>query len=218
MIKTAIFDLDGTLAYTLPDLLTAINAIKRNHGLAPIDEDELLRFVNYDTVTFVKKSIPDVREEDIPAIFDEYMGIYLAHMCDKTRPYDGIPDVLEQLKARGVRLFVMTNKDTVAAKGMCDRLFGETMFEGVYGPGGQWQMKAKPDPDGVYRIMKITGSSADETVFIGDSDVDVNTGRNAGVHVLGCEWGYRGRAFLEDIGAVVCSDPGELLKKINDVQ
>lgn len=196
MIKSVIFDLDGTLADTLPDILCAVNGLRAHYGLAPVDYDYVYEFVNGDTEEFVKKSVPGIADDKIVEGEKVYKSCYSKCYQDKTYAYAGMAELLASLKARGIKLAVFSNKADEYVKSLADKL-----FPGLFDiPLGAGIFPSKPSPDGALDIIKKFGVAPSETVFVGDSDVDVKTGNNAGMRVIGVSWGYRGHDFLEKYG------------------
>jgi len=209
MIKSVIFDLDGTLADTLPDILTAVNGLRAGYGLSPVDYGYVYEFVNGDTEEFVRKSVPGIADDKIDEGAKVYKSCYSKCYLDKTAPYAGIAELLSKLKARGVKLAVFSNKADEYVKNLADKLF-PGMFDIPLGAG---IFASKPAPDGALDIIRQFGVSPDETVFVGDSDVDVKTGLNAGMRVIGVSWGYRGHDFLSNLGTCTVVDTVDELER-----
>lgn len=212
MIKSVIFDLDGTLADTLPDILCAVNGLRAHYGLAPVDYDYVYEFVNGDTEEFVKKSVPGIADDKIVEGEKVYKSCYSKCYQDKTYAYAGMAELLASLKARGIKLAVFSNKADEYVKSLADKL-----FPGLFDiPLGAGIFPSKPSPDGALDIIKKFGVAPSETVFVGDSDVDVKTGNNAGMRVIGVSWGYRGHDFLEKYGGCEVVDTVEELSAALD--
>lgn len=209
MIKCVIFDLDGTLADTLPDIMTAVNGVRAHYGFTPVDEKFVLKFINGDTEEFARNIGPDLGPDKIGEAIAVYKEIYAKCYLDKTAAYAGLSEVLALLKARGVKLAVFSNKSNDYVKNLADKLY-PGIFDIALGAG---VFASKPAPDGALDIIRRFGVSADETVFVGDSDVDVNTGNNAGMRVIGVSWGYRGHEFLENLGRCTVVDTVEELAR-----
>lgn len=211
MIKAVIFDLDGTLADTLPDILCAVNGLRAHYGLSPVDYGYVYEFVNGDTEEFVKKSVPGIADDKIDEGIKIYKSCYSKCYRDKTYAYAGMAELLASLKARGIKLAVFSNKADEYVKSLADKL-----FPGLFDiPLGAGIFASKPSPDGALDIIRQFGVTPDETVFVGDSDVDVKTGNNAGMRVIGVSWGYRGHDFLTRLGSCEVADTvGELAGKL----
>lgn len=201
--RAFIFDLDGTLCDTLPDLATAMNEMLRAMSYPERSREELLSFINKGNRLFVYQSLPDgVASDPNDPLVDKAMAINAAayERCytEKTREYPGITDLLLGLKARGMRLAILTNKRARFA----ERLSNE-LFEGIFDVtrGNIDGLPAKPDPSTALSVADALGVSPEDCVFIGDSDVDMKTAVNSGMFPLGVLWGYRDRQCLIDSGA-----------------
>lgn len=209
MVKAVIFDFDGTLADTIPDLLTAINRLRAKYGLSEVDEKFVLKFVNLDTESFVRASVPEIGDninEGIRIYKEEYSRCYL----EKTKPFPGMEELVRDLRSKGIRLAIFSNKLNDYICGLAKKLYPD-MFEIPLGVGA---IASKPAPDGVFMILDKFGVSADETVFVGDSEIDFETAKNAGVRAVGVSWGYRGREFLEKLGMYAVVDTTNELNEI----
>ena len=199
----AIFDMDGTILNTLDDLTDSLNVILKQYNL-PVHTVEEVRFmVGNGIPKLIERALADGRSNpDFEKILSDYLAYYEKHCAEKTAPYEGINDCIKKLKAAGLKIAVNTNKVEPAAIELCDNYF-PGLFDIISGsrPG----MPPKPAPDGIYEILKravMDGKSEGQrAVFIGDSDVDMQTGLNAGLDVIGVDWGFRGREFLKEHGA-----------------
>ena len=201
MIKAAIFDLDGTLADTMDDLRTAMNAMLRSFGWAQRSRDDLLRFINKGAYSFVKDALPDdidKDEETVQKALKTYSEFYTKCYDDKTYPYHGITDELIKLHAAGIKLGVLSNKQDRFVKVIMEKLFDAALFSEIE---GQLDLPAKPDPASALRLADRMGVTADECAFIGDSDADMETAINAGMTPVAVSWGYRDADFLRKVGA-----------------
>ena len=200
MIKAAIFDFDGTLANTLPDLKITLNLTRETYGLPPVTEDDILVHVNNHMPVYIRRMIPELGDE---ALWDEalqrYYVLYDDHYLSETVPYAGIPELLMKLKAQGVKLAVMSNKNHSHILKMVDALFPDT-FDSVWGTIPE--VPAKPNPARAYMIADELGVDVSEIAFIGDSDVDMLTACNAKTIPVGVAWGYRPADVLRENGAV----------------
>ena len=200
LIKAAIFDFDGTLANTLPDLKITLNLTRETYGLPPVTEDDILVHVNNHMPVYIRRMIPELGDE---ALWDEalqrYYVLYDDHYLSETVPYAGIPELLMKLKAQGVKLAVMSNKNHSHILKMVDALFPDT-FDSVWGTIPE--VPAKPNPARAYMIADELGVDVSEIAFIGDSDVDMLTACNAKTIPVGVAWGYRPADVLRENGAV----------------
>lgn len=213
-MKLAIFDLDGTLVDSLGDLADACNNGLRKFGY-PVHELEKYRyFVGDGVLKLVERILPEEKrsEESIAALKAEFDSYYNVHYADKTHPYDGIVSLLDKLAERGVKLAVASNKPDEFTKAVV-KVFFEGKFDMVVGKCPDTEKK--PAPDILLKIMDALDVSADETVMIGDTNVDIRTAKNAGVSSIGCLWGFRTMEELEQAGADhIVSSPNEILKYI----
>ena len=200
MYQTVIFDLDGTLLDTIQDLADAGNWVCRRNGWPEHSVEEFKQMVGGGIPNLVKRFSPEGSRSSLLlactiAKFTEYYG---AHNMDKTRPYDGIPELLARLGERGVAMAVYSNK----ADGF-SREIVEHYFPGVFQlvRGHIKGTPVKPDPAGIHALLKDLAADPARTLFVGDSDVDVYTGHNGGLPVCGVTWGFRGRQELASAGA-----------------
>lgn len=211
MKKLIIFDLDGTLVNSVDDLADAANAALEENGFPRRTTDEIRRFVGNGVGVLIRLAVPDGEYNDETAVkmrrsFDAF---YRRNFAVKTKPYDGIPELLGKLKEKGILLAVASNKPDEFAKSIVKTFFGDT-FDAVRGQTED--IPRKPDAAVVRRILSDLGVTADETAFAGDSDVDILTARNSGTLSVGCSWGFRPRKLLEDTGAEYIADkPSDIL-------
>ena len=216
MIKAAIFDLDGTLANTIPDLTEGMCRARAKFGLPPITEEEVLKVVNGTTAQYVRDCFPKDKDENFYELAEKtYMSEYSQCYLNNTYAYDGMIELVGKLLSCGMRLAVFTNKDNKSANEIVKKLYGEETFEIILGTGF---FPGKPDPSGALYIAGKLGAAPEEIVFIGDSDVDVNTAKNAGMIRLDVSWGYRSEAFLLNAGAeYIAHDADEILTVIEKI-
>ncbi len=207
-----IFDLDGTLLDTLTDLAEATNHALRTHGMPERSLGEVRAFVGNGVRMLMRRAIPGGEEN---ALFEEtfrtFREYYLVHSLDATRPYDGIPELLTQLKARGKRMAVVSNKFCAATQELCRHFFPDTI-EVAIGENEAAGIRKKPAPDTVTEALRQLGITKDKAVYIGDSDVDLATARNAGLPCISVLWGFRDKDFLIAHGATTfATRPEEIL-------
>ena len=211
MIKVAIFDLDGTLADTMGDLMTAMNGMLRELGFPARTKEELLTFINNGAYRFVQQSLPEAIRDDeliMTTALDIYARHYATCYVEKTYAYEGMTEALHTLQQMGVRLAVLSNKQDPFVKAIIAKLFPEDLIEEVH---GQLEHPAKPDPTAALAIAASMGVSAEECMFVGDSDVDMYTAKNAGMVSLGVSWGYRAPAILLEVGAdLIAKTPADI--------
>jgi len=214
MYRCVIFDLDGTLLNTLDDLADAGNYVCRQMGWPEHPVDAYQYFVGNGIEKLVERMTPPEhrRPDVLKTAFDAFVARYDAHKEDKTLPYPGIPTLLSRLEEEGVRMAVLTNKAHHLAKGVVERYF-PGVFPCVQGamPG----QPTKPDPTLLRLLMERMGAVEGETIFVGDSGVDVRTAKNAGLPCCGVLWGFRTRQELLDEGAdALAEDSGQLAELI----
>lgn len=217
MIKLVIFDLDGTLLNTLEDLANSGNHVLRQHGF-PIHSMETYRyFIGNGIPMLVRRMLPPELSDDIyRQCLDEFIAYYEEHKADKTRPYDGISETLTQLQNMGIKVAVATNKIHSAVAPLMKEYFPTILFDSLCGQ--QSGVKPKPDPQTVFRILKDTGCSAGETLYVGDSAVDMDTAHNAGLRAVGGLWGFRSQEELTAAGATwLIHNPLELLPLVRQI-
>lgn len=208
-----IFDMDGTILNTLDDMTDSCNVILKKHGM-PLHTVEEIRFmVGNGIPKLIERAIPNGKNNsEFDAVLKEFLEYYEEHCAIKTAPYAGIPECIKNLREAGIKIAVNTNKIEPAAIALCDDYF-PGLFDII--SGSRAGMPPKPAPDGIYEILKRAGmdgkSENQKAVFIGDSDVDMQTGINAGLDVIGVDWGFRGKEFLREHGAeVVVMNAAEL--------
>lgn len=212
MYNTYIFDLDGTLLDTLTDLAASCNYALRTHGMPEHSVDDVRRFVGNGVRKLMERAIPNgVDNPDFEATFATFREHYMQHSLDTTHPYSGIPEVLAELKACGCRLAVVSNKMMAATVELCRHFFPDTI-EVAIGEHEAEGIRKKPAPDTVFVALKELGVEKDGAVYVGDSDVDVQTAANSGLPCISVLWGFRDRDFLIQHGAkTFISVPSELL-------
>jgi len=211
---TVIFDLDGTLLDTLADLADGVNIALRTCGMPEKTVDEVRMAVGNGVVRLMEQSVPGGKDHpDFEACLAVFRTEYAKIAKNKTCPYPGIPELLEQLNRAGIHMAVVSNKFHDAVTALVQEYFpiiplaaGEREAEGI---------RKKPAPDTVFAVMKQLGVTADQCVYVGDSDVDIATAQNAGMDCIAVTWGFRDKAFLLDHGAQVTADtPSALLAEI----
>lgn len=211
--KTAIFDLDGTLLNTLEDLWHSTNLALVHYGWLPRTEDEVRLFVGNGTKVLLDKAIPGgVRNPKFKEAMEYYEKTYGEHQFDNTQPYAGIPEALKELARRGVKMAIVSNKPDFAVKDLNRKFFGLPIA-----CGDKEGQNRKPAPDVVFAAMKELGADPGSTVYIGDSEVDIETAKNAGLPCISATWGFRSREWLTGHGAETFADtPGDLVKLISE--
>lgn len=214
MIQLCVFDLDGTLVNSLEDLANSTNFALEKNGFEAYPTESYRRFVGDGVPMLIKRALGDRdTKEAEQKLLGDFNAFYDAHYADNTRPYDGNLELLEGVKRRGVKSAVLSNKPDNFVKIIMKRLFPEYEFSWVQGKAEGFPKK--PDPTALNFILKSLGVSKEEVLYIGDSNVDVFTGKNAGVATCGVLWGFRGREELTAAGAdFIVGRPQEILELI----
>lgn len=211
MIKLCMFDLDGTLADTIEDLANAMNYALNKNGFLSHEVEAYKIFVGDGIIKLAQRASAsdDINvHKKIVASFDEY---YSAHLTDKTKPYDGCVQMLEKLNEQGIRCGVLSNKPHKYVERILSKLYPNFSF--VCKLGKQEDFEPKPNPTALIQELEKLNIGKDECLYIGDSDVDIRTAKNAGVHSCGVTWGFRSREELEFEGAEnVVDNPMEICK------
>ena len=210
--QTYIFDLDGTLLDTLGDLAASVNYAMRTHGMPEHSVDEVCRFVGNGVRRLMERAVPGgAAHPAFEAAFATFRRHYMEHSLDTTRPYKGIPEMLQELKRRGRHTAVVSNKFDAATKELCRHFFPDTIDVAV-GEHEAEGIRKKPAPDTVLQALSQLGVGQEGAVYVGDSDVDIQTARNSGLPCISVLWGFRDREFLLAHGAeTFVSQPLELL-------
>lgn len=212
--KLVIFDMDGTILNTLEDLTDCINYALRinNYPLHPIEN--VRRFVGNGIRKLVERAVPEnTPPAYVDKVFLDFKNYYQEHCAVKTRPYNGIVELITKLKNMGYLTAVVSNKADSAVQVLCRQYF-DGCFD--YAVGDREGFQKKPAPDSVYEILHKLGIDKNESVYIGDSDVDIATAKNAGIDFIIVTWGFRDRSFLEQCGAALFADkPQDILSLIS---
>ena len=213
-MKACIFDLDGTLTNTLESMTYSVNLTLEEMGLSKITKDQCRLFVGNGARVLMEKSLKAAGDTDASRIVEgmEIYGRIFDQNCTyHVTPYEGIPEMLKALKDKGIQLAVLSNKPDRQTVKVVKAILGEELFD--YAQGQKEGIRRKPEPDGVWYLMEQMHVSKEECLYIGDSEVDAATGRNAGLKTIGVLWGFRDRKTLETAGADDLIDrPDELLQ------
>ncbi len=214
-IKCALFDLDGTLINTITDLGNACNYVMKKHNFsAEWSEADYKRFVGNGMKKLVERAFNNtLNETELNSILKEFKDYYNKICLDNTDAYDGIKEQLSVLKERGIKLAVITNKAEEAARYIIETIFKKGVFDVIIGQ--REGLPVKPDPAGLFLALDELGFGIDEAVFFGDSNVDIQTAKNAKIKCVGVTWGFRSRKELENEGADnIIDSPEEISKYI----
>ena len=208
MIKLCVFDMDGTLVNTINTIAHFGNTALNKFGLEPIPTDDYKLMVGNGSDVLMQRMLAKHGKtvEELPEIHPYYVDIYDKDFMYLTAPYDGIIDMLDAVKAQGIKTAVLSNKDHSTAKKVSDQLFADGLIDLCM--GARHGVPLKPEPDAVFEIMEHFGVSKDECLYIGDTATDIKTAKNAGLYSIGVLWGFRDEAELKSAGAdVIISDP-----------
>jgi haloacid dehalogenase superfamily, subfamily IA, variant 3 with third motif having DD or ED/haloacid dehalogenase superfamily, subfamily IA, variant 1 with third motif having Dx(3-4)D or Dx(3-4)E len=210
--QCVIFDLDGTLLYTLDDLATSVNLALSEFGYPTHDNESVKTFVNNGAVMLIQRALPETARDihTVKTVLTRYLELYKEHLNEKTYAYDGLIDLCKKLKQSGLLLGVVSNKPDYHTKELATLFFGKDTFSYLSGTGEG--LPTKPDANCVLYALDSFGIAKESTLFVGDSHVDVKTARNAGVACAGVLWGFGGSAsFIDD-------KPDYLVKNARELQ
>lgn len=203
--------MDGTILNTIEDITDAVNYILTKYDMPQRSLEEVRFFVGNGLLKTLERSVPEGTDAAfIQEIYPEFTAYYKEHAGVKTRPYDGITDVIRELKQSGYKLAVVSNKRQEAVLELCDLHFKDCFDIAM---GDQEGMQIKPAPDMVLKVLHDLGILREEAVYIGDSDVDLLTAQNSGLDCIAVSWGFRGRTFLEKHGAKVIIDAPQEIER-----
>ena len=213
MINTIIFDLDGTLLNTLEGLKNSTNFALKKFNCPEITLEQTRSFVGNGVRKLIERAIPNgEKNPDFEKCLNTFKEHYSKTMYQKTVAYDGIEDMLTELKKRGIKTGVVSNKFDTAVKELCKNYFDGLIIVAI---GESPNVRKKPAPDSVLKAMKILGAKPENTLYVGDSDVDIQTAKNTNLKSVGVTWGFRDRELLEEEGAdFIINTPCELLELI----
>lgn len=199
--KLVIFDLDGTILNTLEDLYISVNFALLKNNLPQRSKEEVRRFVGNGIRLLIERAVPEKTESELTEkVFFDFKEHYAVHSMDNTKPYEGIKDLLTDLKRQGVKTAVVSNKADFAVQKLVS-LYFDGMFDFVLGE--MEGTNKKPAPDMVYKAIEAVDVSAEYVVYIGDSEVDIETADNSSVDCIIVDWGFREREYLLSCGAKV---------------
>lgn len=214
MYKACIFDLDGTLTDTLDSLTFSVNETLKEMELPPITREECRMFVGNGSRVLLEKALKAAGEKDLTRLEEamlRYDRIFQTGCTYHVVPYDGIRELLAALKAAGIRTAVLSNKPDRDAVSVVEEIFGTDTFQWVQGQ--KEGVPRKPDPSAALEIAGKLQADVSETLYVGDSEVDIATGRAAGMKTIGVSWGFRGREALTEAGAgLIIDSPREIIE------
>ncbi|WP_455068301.1 HAD family hydrolase [Prevotella nigrescens] len=197
--ETYVFDLDGTLLETLKDLAASTNYALRTHNMPEHSIEDVRMFVGNGVKKLMERAIPNgIENPQFEEVYATFRQHYLEHNLDTTKPYEGIPELLAELKARGKKLAIVSNKFYAATQELARHFFPDTIEVAI---GERENIKKKPAPDTVIEALRQLGASRETAVYIGDSDVDIMTAKNCNMPCVSVLWGFRDKEFLMEHGA-----------------
>ncbi|MGN1388741.1 MAG: HAD family hydrolase [Bulleidia sp.] len=210
--RCAIFDMDGTILYTLQDISDGLNAALRKNGLPERSMEEIRRFVGNGIHREVEQTVPEGSSKAvIQQVFDDFNTWYAVHCYDHTKPYNGILPLLSELRKAGLKTAIVSNKADYAVQILDEKYFSGLIDCGV---GEKQGIARKPAPDTVNAVLEMLDADRSEAVYIGDSEVDLETAANARMDCIAVTWGYRDEDFLIAHGARTLARTPEELQKI----
>lgn len=213
-----IFDIDGTLLYTIDSIAYNINQTLKAYGLKEVPTDKIREFVGNGPKVLIEKTLDYIgfeKSEKREEILNSYNKRYDDNPSYLTKPYDGIVEELEKIKKRGELLVAFSNKPDSTCKKVIGDVFGEGYFDFIL--GYRKDIERKPSPEGMYIIKERYGVDSSDIIYFGDSEVDMKCGKNAGVFTVGCSWGFRDRKILEDLKPDSIIDKPSEISKIRRV-
>jgi phosphoglycolate phosphatase len=213
VIKLVVFDLDGTVCNTIDDLAAATNHALSGLGYPTHQVEAYKYFVGNGMYNLALRALPQDKQHLAQQVKEMLLQYYSTHFADKSKPYDGIIPMLNKLKKQGIYIAICTNKAHYMAEKIANEIFGG-IFHMVVGQGDKYPLK--PNPSSTEEIMNYFKASKEETVFVGDSGVDMQTALGAGVTSIGVLWGFRGEEELKENGAQhIAATPNEIIDIIN---
>ncbi|MBR4832087.1 MAG: HAD family hydrolase [Butyrivibrio sp.] len=212
-ITTIIFDMDGTVLNTLTDLTVSMNHVMSRFGFTTHTEDEYRRAFGNGVKHALRVTVPEgTTDETVDKMFPLFKEHYDAHCLDKTGPYDGILPLMKELKKRGYKMAIVSNKIDSAVKELNRKFFSEEIEVAI---GEKDGIRRKPAPDTVFEALKELKSTQEEAVYVGDSEVDFETAKNSGLPCISVLWGFRDEEYLRTVGAdIFVKEPAEILDVI----
>lgn len=211
MIKAVLFDLDGTLVNSIYDIGSAMNVALESLGQPTFPIEQYYKMVGNGMKKLCQRALAEEQQHLQEELLRRYHARYLAHCCDDTVVYQGVPELLEQLHNRGYKLALITNKPADQAQKVMETLLPDAPLDVVWGQ--QPPFAVKPDPAVYHHVCDLLGVAPEETLYCGDSDVDILFAKNAGAKGLGCLWGFRGEEELKAAGAdYLANMPLEILE------
>lgn len=202
--KLIIFDLDGTILDTLDDLTASVNFALHINSLPSRTIEEIRSFVGNGIRLLIERSVPeDTSSQVLEKVFADFKAHYKLHSNDETKPYDGITELLKSIRNKGVKTAVVSNKADFAVQDLV-KIHFDGLFD--FAVGEREGIERKPAPDSVFEVINLSSISKEESVYIGDSEVDIFTADNASIDLIAVSWGFRDKDMLIKNGAVTIAD------------
>ena len=199
MYKLCVFDMDGTFVNSIGDIADAMNRSLTAMGYKPYAEKEYCRMVGDGMRVLCERALPNDDKDELEKLISLYKEDYLNNCCVRTAPYDGMVDLIYDLKRNGIKSAILSNKPHEQVMEISEKIFEKDLFDEIIGNSERFPIK--PAPDSLYYIMDKYNATNNETVYIGDSDVDMILGKKADVYTIGAAWGFRGEKELLNAGA-----------------
>ncbi len=210
--KLVIFDMDGTILNTIDDLAVSLNYTLKMHGYPEHSTEDVRKFVGNGIRKLIERAVPEnTPSAQIDTLFEIFNSHYKIHCADNTKPYDGIIKILKNLRSKEIKTAVVSNKADYAVKDLCQKYF-EGLFDCAVGERSG--LKKKPSADPVNKVISDLGIDRSDSVYVGDSDVDIETAINSDMDCIVVEWGFRDRDFLIEHGAKVLVSSADELEKL----
>ncbi len=199
MYKLCVFDMDGTFVNSIGDIADAMNRSLVAMGYKTYPEEDYCRMVGDGMRVLCERALPNDDKDELEKLISLYKEDYLNNCCVRTAPYDGMVDLIYDLKRNGIKSAILSNKPHEQVMEISEKIFEKDLFDEIIGNSDRFP--TKPAPDSLYYIMDKYNAMNNETVYIGDSDVDMILGKKAGVYTIGAAWGFRGEQELLNAGA-----------------
>jgi len=212
MYKAVIFDLDGTLLDTISDIADSVNATLKKHGHIEYTNDEYKHFVGKGIDELIKRVILEggIEQAEFDTLKNGYIEEYALRNSIKTKPYEGILELLNTLKSKGIKICILSNKTHFQTEAVVEKYFGNSHFDVVFGKLPEY--KTKPNPESAERIIQLLGLRNEDVLYVGDTSTDIETAINAKLNSVGVLWGFRSESELVKAGAdFIVMYPNEIL-------
>lgn len=209
--KYAIFDMDGTILNSVSDIEIAINYVMKKYGYKTFNEAEIMSMLGNGNKKLVERALPEgLKDKHFDEKYKEFLDYYFSHCKIKSKPYDGIIDLFHYLKDKGIKTAIVSNKNDAAVQELKDYYFKGLIDVAV---GITANMKVKPDPEPVEKALKALKATKEDSLYMGDSEVDAKTAENSGLKYLSVSWGFRSRDILLKLHPIEIVDKPEDIKK-----